>query len=75
MTKQAILEDIVAYFESKTKPILERYGPGPRVHYHTGLIDDSPPKDASIPSGAGHWSAGRSSCFGTRPRSGTRPTF
>jgi tocopherol O-methyltransferase len=49
VTKQAILEDVVAYFESKTKPILERYGPGPRVHYHTGLIDDSPPKDASIP--------------------------
>lgn len=49
MTKQAILEDVVAYFESKTKPILERYGPGPRVHYHTGLVDDLPPKKAPIP--------------------------
>ena len=49
MTKQTILEDVVAYFESKTKPILERYGPGPRVHYHTGLVDDSPRKKAPIP--------------------------
>jgi tocopherol O-methyltransferase len=44
-----ILQDIVAYFEGKTKPILERYGPGPRIHYHTGLIDRPPPKHASIP--------------------------
>jgi tocopherol O-methyltransferase len=31
--------DIVAYYESKTRAVLERYGPGPRVHYHVGLVD------------------------------------
>jgi tocopherol O-methyltransferase len=36
-------QDVVAYFDSKTAAILERYGPGPRVHYHTGLVDQEPP--------------------------------
>ena len=49
MTPPAILQDIIAYFDSKTHSILKRYGPGPRVHYHTGLVDDPPPPDASIP--------------------------
>lgn len=48
MTSGAVLRDVVAYFEGKTKPILERYGPGPRVHYHTGLVGDPPPRGASI---------------------------
>ena len=48
MTVPSILEDVVAYFESKTKPILDRYGPGPRIHYHTGLVDDPPRPGASI---------------------------
>jgi len=43
------LQDVVSYFEHKTQPILERYGPGPRIHYHTGLVDGPPPKNASIP--------------------------
>jgi cyclopropane fatty-acyl-phospholipid synthase-like methyltransferase len=38
---------IVAYYESKTPGILRRYGPGPRVHYHTGLVDDPAPADSS----------------------------
>jgi tocopherol O-methyltransferase len=44
----ASLHDVVAYFERKTQSILDRYGPGPRVHYHTGLIDNPPPPGASI---------------------------
>lgn len=36
-------EDVAAYFDRKTAAILERYGPGPRVHYHTGLLDAEPP--------------------------------
>ena len=28
---------------------MTRYGPGPRVHYHTGLVDDAPSEGASIP--------------------------
>jgi tocopherol O-methyltransferase len=34
------MQALVAYYDSKTCGILERYGPGPRVHYHTGLVDD-----------------------------------
>jgi tocopherol O-methyltransferase len=45
----ASLHDVAAYFERKTQSILNRYGPGPRVHYHTGLIDNPPPPGASIP--------------------------
>lgn len=33
-------QDIALYYEGKTEGILHRYGPGPRVHYHTGLIDE-----------------------------------
>jgi tocopherol O-methyltransferase len=43
----AIEEDVVAYFEGKTEAILKRYGPGPRVHYHAGLVDDEPPPNKS----------------------------
>ena len=45
----ATTSDVAAYFERKTQSILTRYGPGPRVHYHTGLLDDPPPLGASIP--------------------------
>ena len=41
------MKELIAYYEAKTQSILQRYGPGPRVHYHTGLIDDPPPSDAS----------------------------
>lgn len=37
------MRDLVAYYEDKTQAILQRYGPGPRVHYHTGLIDEPKP--------------------------------
>jgi tocopherol O-methyltransferase len=47
VTSHAFLQDVIAYFDSKTQSILQRYGPGPRVHYHTGLIDESPPLGAS----------------------------
>jgi cyclopropane fatty-acyl-phospholipid synthase-like methyltransferase len=38
----------VAYYERKTQDILRRYGPGPRVHYHTGLVNEPPAPGASI---------------------------
>ena len=47
MTWQASIPEVVAYYESKTQAILQRYGPGPRVHYHTGLVDKPLPLDAS----------------------------
>jgi SAM-dependent methyltransferase len=37
------IQDVAAYFDGKTDAILRRYGPGPRVHYHTGLVDQAPP--------------------------------
>jgi tocopherol O-methyltransferase len=48
VTTPSLLEDIVAYFDCKTQSILQRYGPGPRVHYHTGIVDDPPPPNASV---------------------------
>lgn len=32
--------DVAGYYDGKTQAILRRYRPGPRVHYHTGLIDE-----------------------------------
>jgi len=40
-------QELVAYYESKTQTILRRYGPGPRVHYHTGLVDVANPSPAT----------------------------
>jgi tocopherol O-methyltransferase len=42
------MKKIVAYYEAKTLSILSKYGPGPRVHYHTGLLDEPPPSGASV---------------------------
>jgi cyclopropane fatty-acyl-phospholipid synthase-like methyltransferase len=36
-------DEVAAYYDAKTENILRRYGPGPRVHYHTGLVDEAPP--------------------------------
>jgi tocopherol O-methyltransferase len=47
VTPPEIFQDVVAYFDHKTQSILQRYGPGPRVHYHTGITDDPPPSNAS----------------------------
>jgi len=30
------------YYNSKTAALLNRYGPGPRVHFHLGLFDQAP---------------------------------
>jgi tocopherol O-methyltransferase len=35
--------EVAAYYDNKTEGILSRYGPGPRVHYHTGMVDEVPP--------------------------------
>ena len=34
------LEEVRAYYDGRTEHILRRYGPGPRVHYHGGLVDE-----------------------------------
>jgi tocopherol O-methyltransferase len=43
------VSEIVAYYEPKTKDLLRRYGPGPRLHYHTGIVDEPAPLDTSMP--------------------------
>jgi len=40
-------EAVAAYYEEKTEGILRRYGPGPRVHFHTGLVGTTPGPEAS----------------------------
>jgi cyclopropane fatty-acyl-phospholipid synthase-like methyltransferase len=47
VTPDTTIGDLVAHFERKTQAILQRYGPGPRVHYHAGLVDEPPPQNAS----------------------------
>jgi tocopherol O-methyltransferase len=47
-TSALSLQNVVSYYDGKTQAILQRYGPGPRVHYHTGLVDDlTTPPDLS----------------------------
>ncbi|HYL59890.1 MAG TPA: class I SAM-dependent methyltransferase [Candidatus Acidoferrales bacterium] len=48
MASQPTTQDIVGYYDNKTQSILKRYGPGPRVHYHTGLIDEPVRRDLSM---------------------------
>ncbi|MFF3674376.1 SAM-dependent methyltransferase [Streptomyces sp. NPDC002120] len=36
-------DDIRLYYSHKTQEILQKYGPGPRVHFHVGLYPDGPP--------------------------------
>ena len=50
MTSRVPVPEIVAYYEPKTKDLLRRYGPGPRLHYHTGIVDDPRPLDISLPA-------------------------
>ena len=41
MISETSIEALAAYYESKTQAILRRYGPGPRVHYHAGLVKET----------------------------------
>jgi len=38
-----LMQRVANLYEAKTSAILQRYGPGPRVHYHTGFVDDPKP--------------------------------
>jgi tocopherol O-methyltransferase len=40
-------DTVAAYYEAKTGAILRRYGPGPRVHFHTGFTGQ-PSSNATI---------------------------
>jgi tocopherol O-methyltransferase len=39
VTSRVPIGEIIAYYEPKTEDLLRRYGPGPRLHYHTGIAD------------------------------------
>jgi tocopherol O-methyltransferase len=39
---------VVAWYEAKTDELLLKYGPGPIVHYHTGLVDPSEPSGTDV---------------------------
>src|SRR3989442_39238 len=41
------LEEVRKYYGGRTEHILRRYGPGPRVHYHAGLVDEL--EDLEVP--------------------------
>src|SRR5579859_7459160 len=43
------------YYRDKTTAIIDRYGPGPRVHYHIGLFEGDGPDRGTT---AGHIRAG-----------------
>ena len=43
--RQLADKTIAQYYESKTQTIIRRYGPGPRVHYHTGMFEEFPSID------------------------------
>ncbi|MBI3799817.1 MAG: methyltransferase domain-containing protein [Deltaproteobacteria bacterium] len=48
MTSFMSTQEIASYYEGKTQAILRRYGPGPRVHYHTGFVDEPQPPTAPV---------------------------
>jgi tocopherol O-methyltransferase len=43
------MQTLIDYYEDRTRIILRKYGPGPRVHYHTGIMD-APPPPAVLPA-------------------------
>lgn len=43
----AARSDVARYYDEKTARLLAKYGPGPRVHFHTGIVDEEPPAGAS----------------------------
>jgi tocopherol O-methyltransferase len=49
VSKRVPVSEIVTYYEPKTLDLLRRYGPGPRLHYHTGIVDETGPIDIPIP--------------------------
>lgn len=40
MTASTTVREVAGFYDHKTRTILRRYGPGPRVHYRTGFVDE-----------------------------------
>lgn len=39
---------VARYYDEKTARLLAKYGPGPRVHFHVGVVEEVPPAGASL---------------------------
>jgi tocopherol O-methyltransferase len=42
VTSLMTMSDVAGFYDQKTRSVLRRYGPGPRVHYRTGFVDEPP---------------------------------
>jgi len=40
LTSHTTVQEVADFYDHKTRTVLRRYGPGPRVHYRTGFVDD-----------------------------------
>ncbi len=40
LSSRTPVREVADFYEHKTRAVLRRYGPGPRVHYRTGFIDE-----------------------------------
>jgi tocopherol O-methyltransferase len=39
LTSAATVQQVADFYDQKTRVVLRRYGPGPRVHYRTGFVE------------------------------------
>jgi tocopherol O-methyltransferase len=47
LTSPATVQQVADFYDQKTRTVLRRYGPGPRVHYRTGFVDKPVPMTTS----------------------------
>jgi tocopherol O-methyltransferase len=40
LTSPTTVQKVADFYDHKTRTVLRRYGPGPRVHYRTGFVDE-----------------------------------
>ena len=40
LTSPTTVQEVANFYNQKTQTVLRRYGPGPRVHYRTGFVDE-----------------------------------
>jgi cyclopropane fatty-acyl-phospholipid synthase-like methyltransferase len=40
LTSPTTVQEVADFYDHKTRTVLRRYGPGPRVHYRTGFVDE-----------------------------------
>ena len=40
LTSPTTVQEVAEFYDQKTRTVLRRYGPGPRIHYRTGFVDE-----------------------------------